>query len=859
MPASLCAQEAKPPGARADAQDPQGETVDPRVQRMQGKPVRAVAFWRLGRTARELQQLPPATADSFVRGLLTRVGQPFEPRNIATDCNKLWSDRRMVVEVYADMVADEVTVNFLVRREVEVYESVEFKGLSSLDRTTVDGLLGLYPDRQVTRTEAEAMRKVLMARYRHDGYAHCSIRFDEKPIGEDKTAPTAPPPPAPEKPQRRVLVFVIDEGPKVTVRHIAFLGNAAFPADALFGAFGLGEYLVRDAHIESDPAHGLINGGPYSREVLEEDVDRLRLFYRSRGFLDATVDLASVTFTPDRTKVDLSFVVVEGPRYRIRSLRIEHVTPTGGALTEKPLYSAEEIARELKIKPGDFYDQERLQRYGRRGHPPWDYPGMTNVQSPCRVFPPGATYGEQPEVDLTIQISEGVSKKLRDVVIRGNRFTRDHVIRRRIRVYPGDTIDMVEVNRSLRAIQQTHYFQDPASLRGPRLQLEPVPDQPDYVDIGLDVTDGPTGQLRWGVGISTGQGVQGTFTFNKSNFDLWKPPSSINPITAVGEILDNKAFHGGGQNLNLLLAPGDKYSQFQLTWVEPDVFRQYIDTWELRVSGRRVIRRLPDGYTSDVLGAEVGLSHNLTDKLQIGFAVREESVKIKDLAPDATSLAFDAEGTTELRGLRVTARYGDYDDPMRPTSGYEIKVSGELVGGWLGGEESLTKLTTQDQLYATVRENESGHRTVLHLENFFGIASEFGSSNDVFITERFYLGGYNLRGFDYRAVGPKQFNRPVGGEATWYGRAELFFPLVATRLEGEVRDRELLRWVAFTDFGLLGLGINDPTFRELRVSSGVGLRIEIPVLEIPIAIDLAWPWIYQDTDDRRQLYFSISR
>jgi outer membrane protein assembly factor BamA len=65
--------------------------------------------------------------------------------------------------------------------------------------------------------------------------------------------------------------------------------------------------------------------------------------------------------------------------------------------------------------------------------------------------------------------------------------------------------------------------------------------------------------------------------------------------------------------------------------------------------------------------------------------------------------------------------------------------------------------------------------------------------------------------------------------------------------------------VLFTDLGLLGLGINDPTFRELRASSGVGLRIEIPYLQLPIALDLGWPWAFQDSDVRRQLYFSISR
>jgi outer membrane protein assembly factor BamA len=129
----------------------------------------------------------------------------------------------------------------------------------------------------------------------------------------------------------------------------------------------------------------------------------------------------------------------------------------------------------------------------------------------------------------------------------------------------------------------------------------------------------------------------------------------------------------------------------------------------------------------------------------------------------------------------------------------------------------------------------------------------------VFLTERFYMGGQNLRGFDFRRAGPKQFSRPIGGEATYTATAEVFFPLIATRMEGEVRDRELLRWGLFTDIGFLGTDISDPTFREMRASSGIGVRIEIPFLEVPIALDLGWPWLYEETDDRRQLFFSISR
>jgi outer membrane protein insertion porin family len=309
----------------------------------------------------------------------------------------------------------------------------------------------------------------------------------------------------------------------------------------------------------------------------------------------------------------------------------------------------------------------------------------------------------------------------------------------------------------------------------------------------------------------------------------------------------------------MLLAPGTRTSQFQLSFTEPDVFGLYEDTYELRVSGRRTIRRLTDGATADTLGAEVGLWRNLTENLNVGLSVRQESVEVDNLLPDATSFAYAAEGKTELRGVRLGARLRDYDDPGRPTEGFELGLSGEVVGGPFGGEESLTKLTHSAHLYVPLAENEMGHRTVLHLEQFLGFANAFGGSDDVFLTERFYMGGANLRGFDYRRAGPKQFGRPIGGEAVWTSTVELFMPLVATRLEGEVRDRELLRWLVFTDFGLLGLDAGDPTFGELRASSGIGLRIEIPLLEIPIALDLGWPWMYEDSDDRRQLYFSISR
>lgn len=858
----------QPPPVRVDLpttqQDPGDVYLDSAVRKLQGRPVRAI---QIERTTPDGKALPmdAGSTESFVRSLLTRVGRPFEARNVSTDCANLWNERRIVVRAYAQEVDAEVIVKFVVDREIEVYEGVAFQGLRNLARADVDSLLGLHADRKVTRTEAEAMRKVLLTRYQREGYAFCSIELEESAVEGLEPQSGGGTEERGRQPRNRVN-FRIDEGPKVSIRSVSFLGNVSFAAEPHFGLLGTDNYLLRDSHIQSDPARGFSPGGAYSTEILEEDLDRLRLFYRSRGFLDATVDVADVHFADGRSSVDVTVVVVEGPRYRVKAVRLEHVDRTGKPVAN-PLYPADEVLREVKSATGEFYDNERLQRdrlaieeyYGKRGHPPSSYPGMTNVSQGCRVLPQREIFGTGPEVEIVFQVIEGVPKRLRDVVIRGNRFTRDHVIRRRVRVLPGERIDMTEVNRALRSIEQTRFFQDAVSMRGPRFQLEPVRGADDQVDLGIDLEDAATGELRWGIGISTGQGASAQLMYNKRNFDIWNPPSSLDPITALGEIVDNKAFHGGGQSLQMLLAPGTRISQFQLAFVEPDVFRQYFDTYELRVSGLRQIRRWSDGYTSDKLGAEVGLSRNFTEEFNAGIALRQDSIEVDDLAQDASSLAFDAEGQTELRGLRLSARYRDYDDLRRPTSGFELSLSGEMVGGFLGGEESLTKILHTGQLYVPVTENEMGHRSVLHLEQTFGVAEAFGGSDDVFLTERFYMGAYNLRGFDYRRAGPSQFGRPIGGEAMYTASVELFVPLVATRLEGEVRDRELLRGVFFTDFGLLGLAVDDPSFGELRASSGFGIRIEVPYLEVPIALDLGWPWLYEETDDRRQLYFSISR
>jgi len=847
----------QPPGPQ-QGERPQGADLltDPRAQALYGRTIRRILVFKRSRNT--LTPMPEQTTDSIVRSLLSRVGQPLELRKLTTDVGNLWYDQRFAVIATGRADGDQVELVLIVAQELEYYERVEFQGLRQFQRTEIDALLGLYPDRQVTSTEALAMRNILIARYHRDGFAFVAIDPQERELAQGEGSGERP---------RKIVTFRIDEGPKVTVGTLSFRGNASFPAEKST-LISPGDFLVRESHMLHTPAWFISSGAAYSREILEEDLDRLQLFYRSRGFLDAIVTVTDVHLRPDNSTVDLSFLVVEGQRYTIRSVRIVHVDNSGHEVpASKVRYSADEIRKEMKIAVGDFYDHIQIRRdmqaiedfYGHRGHPKSSFPGMDRVPGAFSVLPPRERYDEQAGVELTFEIVEGTPKTLRDIVIRGNTATRDEVIRRKVYALPGERVDMQKVQKSIRYLDATRFFQDPLTLAGPHFEMSQVSGHDDLVDLGIDVTEGETGEFRWGVGITSGAGAMATFEFNKRNFDLFSPPSTWDPFKAIGEILENRAFHGGGQTLNLMLAPGTQVSQGSIIYTHPDLFGEHYETTELQVKGRRLLV-FRDGYRRDSLGLELGLFRNLSEQWSAGVTFREESIEINDLEPDATSLAFAAEGQTEARGARARTTYKYYDDPRRPTDGYELTASYELLGGMFGAEIDMWKAIASTNFYIPIAENVLGHRTVLHLEQQFGLAEAIQGSDDVFITERFYLGGsQSLRGFDFRGVGPSQFGRPFGGEATWYGTAEIGFPLVPTRLERELRDRELLRGVAFVDFGFLGLGLNDATFHQMRLSYGIGLRIDVPVLDIPIALDLGWPILYEETDRRRAFLFSISR
>ena len=796
-----------------------------------------------GRNVRLIQTYPESDdlRDQVMRHLTTKEGEPLTRERIKADLIELYKilSIRATVEWRGERGDDQVDLFFTLEQS-KSFDRLEFKGLINLTDSEAR-ILTVSNNQLVNENDAEQMRLQLIDRYHTEGYYFVDIQIRTDDV-------------------ERTLTFYVDEGPQVTVRDLKFRGNKSFPGETVFG---YGQNLQGSAELENVP--GVIWGAAFSDWKVEEDIQRVVDFYRREGYLNAEVHLEQRDFSLDRNYVDLTYRVDEGERFVVEALELYLFRSLNLDDDRPPRYSVEEVQEVIGLKIGDYFSTARINSdkraleefYGERGHPTANWYGQA-LDDLFRVEDPEFVYHEsEPKLTVIYRVVEGEPKRLRDVRISGNTTTRDRVIRRRIQLLPGDVLDVTELDRSRQLLDATRYFQDPRTLSGAQFRLSPVEGSEGEVDLDVRVQEGETGSFVWGVGVSSGTGVQGNFQFSKQNFDFTRLPSSWNPGTILSEIADSKAFHGGGQSLELLLAPGTEVSFFRLSWTEPDLFRQHMDTIGLRMDAFKTTRIL-DTYNTDRVGGAVTVSRNFDDFTRLGFTFRDETAQVKNVDSNAPTIVFNNEGQTEIRGLQVRFDLSDLDSNLHPREGYVFTTFGEIAGGFLGATEDFYKVGAQIEFYQPLLTDALERKHVAYLRWRMDHADTFGPTDDLFPSERYFMGGSNLRGFDQRRAGPAQFNEPVGGTTMMLSTLEYQFPLVSTQMEQTIRHTEVIRGVAFLDFGVMGLDF-DSTFRDPRLTVGFGVRIQVPVLQVPIQLDLAWPILAERTDREEQVFFSFRR
>ncbi len=275
-----------------------------------------------------------------------------------------------------------------------------------------------------------------------------------------------------------------------------------------------------------------------------------------------------------------------------------------------------------------------------------------------------------------------------------------------------------------------------------RQQFETIP--PGWVDLNVRATEGRTGRLMFGAGINSDAGLVGSFVWDETNFDLFNPP------TTFADIIEGRAWRGGGQRFRAEAAPGDIVSRYALSWTDP--YFLYSD-YSLTLSGFYFNRFYPD-WKEDRVGGRIGVGRQLTTEWSVNGALRLEEVDLSNPTVPTPAVLTEALGTSFLSTVRVSATHDTRDMAIMPGEGHYFDVGYEQAFGDFVYPRAEAEFR---QYYTLYNRPDGSGRQVLTLAGNVG-----WSGDDTPIFERYYAGGFqSFRGFSFRGVTPEaELSRP---------------------------------------------------------------------------------------------------
>ena len=576
------------------------------------------------------------------------------------------------------------------------------------------------------------------------------------------------------------VIFQITEGPRLVIRRINFFGNDSVRSRDLIKVM-----KTRPRNILSF----FNKSGRLLPAQMEEDRVAIRTLYQNRGFADAEVtDVQTVPL--EGTGVELNITIVEGIQYRVNTVKLEGVN----------IVPSDEIKARLKMVDGSLFtpkgmgdDLKTLRDfYGTRG-----YVDMLAVPE---ILPAGPG-----SVDVTYRIDEGVQSYVNLINIQGNTRTKDRVIRRELAVKPGEIFDTTLVNVSRQRLENLNYFT--------RVEMSPADTiVPGRKDLNVIVEEKRTGSFNFGAGFSTIDSLVGFAELQQSNFDLFNWPS----------------FVGGGQRFRIRGQYGLERKDFVVSLTEP-----WFLGYRLSVGVEGYYREanfLSDVYDQTNYGAVLQARKQLWRSLSGRVEYRIEGIRIFNVDDQSAGQVIqDSAGTYTKSAFSGSLLWDTRDSLFLTRRGEVVELTGFISGGALGGTVEDYGISLEASKYVLLPWD-----IIFLVKGELAVVDSYGSNDDVPIFDRLYLGGSNnLRGFDYREVGPvDEFNNPIGGSSLGYITFEVTIPIISR-----------VRAAIFSDFGFVNPTAYDFSTSNLNGDIGVGLRLDLPIG--PIRIDYGYPILYE--------------
>ena len=725
-----------------------------------------------------------------------REGGEFDDTMIDRDYRALYRTGLFEYIQIKQEPVDDKTFNFIIEVTPKYrVRDVKFEGNVKEKTTRLEKEVKTRPNLSLDERQAKDDVEKLREYYQKSGYNQVQIThtIDLDRVGGFGT-----------------VTFKIREGAKVKIGDIKFVGNAHIKAARLKGEMETKKWWMFS---------WLTGSGRFKDDQFEDDLDKLRDFYREQGYLDVEIGADKVHFDyPKPDRLVLTVEVTEGRQYHVGE-----VTFSGNKL-----YASTLLRRVARQKTGFVFtpskldkDEERIRDfYGKDGY----------IETRVHLTKKANT--STGNIDVEFVITENEKFNVESIVIEGNTKTKSTVILRELVLGPGDVFSTVLEKISKLRLENTRFF-DSVDVT----EQETAGNIPGRRNLRVAVREGRTGNLTFGAGFSSLERATLFTEVSQSNFDMFNRRSF---------------FQGDGQKFRLRLQLGSRSSEAVLSFEEPYLFQK-----QLRL-GFSIFRTSSDYnssfYTEIDTGAEVYLSKRLFELVEGRVTYTYQIVDIKDVSSTASSVIQDLSGNNALSKVGFQLLRDTRDKIINTTSGNYMQFDTALAGGPFGGSRinNFYSFEFRGSQFFPVFETQA---QVLSLRLQFGVIDSFGKSNKLYQQKnpdgslatdangnptffkpgvayynKYYLGGpTTLRGFEFRDVSPRDpAGEPIGGKTKGFFSAEYSMDIVSP-----------IRWALFYDAGFVNKGAYDFSPVNYNDNFGIGLRLQ--VAGSPLSLDFGIP------------------
>ncbi|MGB1998267.1 MAG: outer membrane protein assembly factor BamA [Candidatus Puniceispirillaceae bacterium] len=511
----------------------------------------------------------------------------------------------------------------------------------------------------------------------------------------------------------------------------------------------------------------LASNDKYDEGRLDYDVRLLRQFYLARGYADITVDRARGGLLPDRSGFAISFLVNEGIRYQVGTISV--ASEISGVDTD-------ELRQIFEFGDDKWYDVRALEqglldisnRLGAFGY------AFVNVTPAIKTNPETAT------LDIAIAIDKARRNFIERIEFVDNARTMDRVIRREFEIVEGDAYNQLKIDRSVRNVRNLGYFRDVkvATLKG---------SSPEQTITRVTVEEQSTGDFSIGLGYSS---------LDKSSLSLG---------------INERNFLGTGRRASVSLSTSGTETNFNLGLTEPYLFGRNL-TGSFDVFNTK---NKSDETTINQTGLSLGVGFSAARDVfhRLNYELSQSKTTVSSTT--ATSSTGEAGETRLLSSLNYVLSRDTRDSRFDPTEGYLLEMDETLAG--FGGDVKFLRTKLSAAYY----------KPLLFKSVILGVSGKLGHvtglGDKVTQSQRFNLGGRDIRGFASGGIGPRDTGSSdaVGGNKMYAGSFEVVSNLGLNKDTG-------FRWTVFTDFGSLWgtdypSGVTKPNTAQMRLSAGVGV------------------------------------